>query len=142
MTKREKLGTTRLLHEAFRSLREAGLEDLRERGYEGITLAHLRVLQHVVFTGGSLSEIARAASISRQAVAKVAADLEGLGYLRLSPSPEDRRAYVAELTPAGSKLFQMVRKRVDAGEVRLARLLGKERLAELRAMLVEIAESW
>ena len=131
-------GTMRLLHEAFQVLRRREQDYLAERGYEGVTLTHARVVQHVVYTGGSLSEIARRSEISRQAVAKVARDLEEMGFVALAPSAEDRRAYEARLTAEGKKLFGVLRRSIDRSEAALARSLGAGKLAGLRETLERI----
>lgn len=93
----------------------------------------------MVYSGGSLSEIARKSRISRQAVAKTAAQLERQGYLRLKPSTSDRRVSVAELTAKGKKLFAAMRETIQESETRLEKHLGAKKLAQLRKALLEIA---
>lgn len=131
-------GLPRLLFETFHAVRDHMGERLAERGYPGLQLVHSRVLQHVVFTGGSLSHIAKASKMSRQAVSKAAGDLQDMGFLVLSPDPEDSRARIAELTEPGLELFKVLRSLIDLVETELADSIGEARLRTLRKTLQQI----
>ncbi len=77
------------------------IEKLRERGYADVGMAHGVLLRNMDLSGSPLSEVARRAGVSRQAVAKVAAELSRLGYVETEKSSEDARVKIVRLTNRG-----------------------------------------
>jgi DNA-binding MarR family transcriptional regulator len=64
-------------------------------------------------------------------------ELQEHGYIRREPDPDDRRARVLSLTPAGRRVFQRTQKRVHRREDELlAPLDERERAAFVRALTV------
>ncbi len=134
-------GTMRLTHVAFEVLRKRNKEFLIAAGYPDLGITCLRVLQHIVYSGTNLSEIARKSGISRQAVSKAAIELENDGYIVLQKSVEDARVLQANLTSSGKKLFKVLRQVIQQSEEHLARKLGVKKLETLRKLLKEVATS-
>jgi len=84
----------RLLHDSFNVCRGRVLEELASRGHPQINLSHSVVLRHIDVDGTPLSVVTKRAGVSRQAVAKVARQLEALGYLQ--PHPEESEPVTKE----------------------------------------------
>ena len=103
----------------------------------GQTSARWRVLAAVESTPRSVAQIARAWSLARQSVQRVADELERDGLIRYEENPDHRRAKLVRLTPTGAAALTRIQdaqrawanelgSQVDAGDVALAgEILGR-----------------
>ena len=135
LTAKRMNSVARLLHDSFNVCRGRVLEKLASRGHPEINLSHSVVLRHIDVDGTPLSVVTKRAGVSRQAVAKVARQLEALGYLATLPDPTDRRAKVLKLTPSGMRLFAACIEAYEAFEGELAQSIGRRRLEQFRNTL-------
>jgi DNA-binding MarR family transcriptional regulator len=70
----------------------------------GISHVEYQVMSWLSMSSGRserMSQIAQLANVNLSHLSRIAARLEGRGWLRRSPDPDDRRATVATLTDAG-----------------------------------------
>jgi DNA-binding MarR family transcriptional regulator len=78
--------------------------------------------------GGTVTETAERAGISKQAMGRLAADLENAGYIRVIVDPADARVRILELTEIGRRLmFDSLDVMADL-ENRYAKLIGSKTL--------------
>src|SRR5829696_4398231 len=63
--------------------------------------SHSAVFARIDPAGSRLSELARGANMSPQAMGELVDELEGLGYVVRRPDPRDRRAKLITLTESG-----------------------------------------
>jgi DNA-binding MarR family transcriptional regulator len=78
--------------------------------------------------GGTVTETAERAGISKQAMGRLAADLENAGYVRVIVDPADARVRILELTEIGRRLmFDSLDVMADL-ENRYAKLIGSKTL--------------
>jgi|SRR5581483_12231231 len=106
----------------------------------GQTSARWRILAAVEETPLTVADIARAWSLARQSVQRIADNLERDGLVAYTTNPKHRRAQLVRLTPRGRKVL----KRIQASQREWANTVG-ERIgaAELRranAALARILE--
>jgi DNA-binding MarR family transcriptional regulator len=85
--------------------------------------------------GTRLTELARRAGVTKQAVMVVVDDLELRGLVRRTPDPEDGRAKVVRLTARGRTCAAECRRAVAAIDARVRRSLGGRRHDALREAL-------
>ncbi len=104
-------------------------------GLDGIRPAQAVAL--VPLAGGGLhaSDLADRLRVSRQAVAQAIAALERHGYVSRVPDPADARARIIEPTPRGRQALRVMRSNAVDLENRWERVLGRQRLGELRETL-------
>ncbi len=114
---------------------------------EGVTAAGFRVKPShgAVFSlirpeGSRLTELARGAQMSPQAMGELVDELEGLGYLVRTPDPADRRAKLISLTEAGRRGVAAGGQAVAALERDISELLGERGHAQLRRLLLRLLE--
>jgi DNA-binding MarR family transcriptional regulator len=107
-------------------------------GYEGLTLAHIRVFSFPRPNGRRPSEVAEKLQITKQSVNDLLGNLEDLGYLIRAPDPTDGRARVIRLTASGRKLQIVTERAAQSAELRVAELLGSRRFAQFRRGLEEL----
>ncbi len=65
--------------------------------------AHLNLMPHLDLEGTRITELARRAEITKQAVGQLVSDLEAAGYVERTPDPTDQRAKIVRLTEEGRR---------------------------------------
>ena len=126
----------RLLQEAQRALAAEFVQGVQERGYPDVRAGHAAVFMHIDRrTGTRLTELARRARMTKQGMMLLVDDLEGRGYVRRVPDPEDGRAKVVRLTARGRRYVAEARRSLLALESRVRRQLGDRRYEQLRQSL-------
>jgi len=126
-----------LLQEAFRRLDQEITPALEDRASE-LTPSQARALLLVDRTGTRLTELARRAGVTKQAMMQMVDDLEEGGFVRRTPDPEDARAKAVRLTARGVRQRALARQAVQMAESRIRRELGPRRYAALRSALEDL----
>ena len=130
--------TAALLGEAYSALGHKIVAGVVEAGFPQRP-AHSGVFAHIDVEGGTrLTELARRANITPQAMGELVDDLERMGYVTRRPDPEDRRAKLIALTPRGVACVQAAFETIVGIEGRLEQLLGERQLEALRKALNRI----
>lgn len=127
-----------LLRMPVDAVRARMLADLHAAGFTDLVPAHFAVLRYPGPQGKRPSQLAAEAGVSRQAMAYLLSELEGLGYLTRVVDDGDARARIIELTQRGERLRRAVRASVRALEHDLKRQLGQDRFAQLIDLLAEL----
>jgi len=130
----------RLLLDAQRNYSVTALAELRRRGHSGLTLAHTNLLAHLDVGGARMTDLARNAGVTKQAIGKVVSDLEAKGYVRREGDESDRRASVITYTEAGWEFLRDAHEVKQQIEADYGRILGPAGLAELRRLLVALVD--
>jgi DNA-binding MarR family transcriptional regulator len=132
----------RLLLAAHRTLAGDLVVELEERGWPDLRASQAALLLNVDRRFGTrLTELARRAGVTKQAMMVVVDELEVRGLVRRTPDPEDGRAKVVKLTARGRTLAAESRRAVAAVEARAKRTLGGRRYESLRETLDLLLES-
>ena len=132
----------RLLLAAHRTLASDLVVELEERGWPDIRASQASLLLNVDRRAGTrLTELARRAGVTKQAMMVVVDELEVRGFVRRTPDPEDGRAKVVRLTARGRTLAAECRRAVAAVESRARRTLGGRRYEGLREALDLLLET-
>ena len=127
-----------LLRESFRTMNEAVIERLAERGHGEVRYAHGNVFQYLDDAGTRVSVLAQRAGMTKQSMAQLVEHLERHGYLERVPDPADGRAKLVRTTARGKEVFAIVREVVGELEGRIEAALGRAKLDRLRALLKEL----
>jgi DNA-binding MarR family transcriptional regulator len=122
----------------FRAFNARAVEMLRAHGYEGITLAHTALLVNLDTQGTRIVDLADRAGISKQAMGRLAQDLEERGYVRGSIDPTDRRAMMVTFTELGRQFLNDGVRILRQIEADYASVIGQEQLAALRASMLTL----
>ena len=91
----------RLLLRAFELFQEEIVAAVQEAGYADIRPADTRALRNLDEEGTRITELARRARVTKQAMSQLVQDLEARGYVERHPDPLDGRAKRVRLTEAG-----------------------------------------
>jgi DNA-binding MarR family transcriptional regulator len=130
----------RMLLEGHRVLSAELVAALDERGWSELRGSHTNVFLHIDRRSGTrLTELARRAAITKQAMMQVVDDLEARGYVRRVADPEDARAKVVKLTARGRRCVADCRRIIQAQESWTRRSLGDRRYEAFREALELLA---
>jgi DNA-binding MarR family transcriptional regulator len=134
--------TTELIVEVFRlngRLLEAGDNLVRDTG---LTSARWQVLGAIAAsaTPQPVSHIARNMGLTRQAVQRLANDLEEDGLVLFAPNPHHERAKLVLMTSKGSQAFESAMARQVPWANRLARGMNSNDIATALQVLVAMRQ--
>lgn len=104
-------------------------------GYGDLPRPLVQLFAHIGREPVRLSELARLLGTSRQWVLRLAHQGREMGMLILDTDPGDKRAMTVAFSDAGWRVVRLAVARMAEIEDELARRIGRERLAELVAIL-------
>lgn len=128
-----------LLMRAFYWADESLQNLISAKGWPAITRAQSLVFVNIGEGVTRPSEIATRIGVTRQAIHQTINELIELGYLKLEPDPNDKRAKVIRYTEQGARLGMDALVALRNVEEELGRRLGVETVKGLRAALTQ---SW
>jgi DNA-binding MarR family transcriptional regulator len=102
--------------------------------------SHGAVFSQLGPDGARLTDLARVAQMSPQAMGELVDELEGLGYVERRPDPSDRRAKLIVLTPAGRRCGEAGGRAIAELERHITDTLGERGHRDLRRMLRRLLE--
>lgn len=127
-----------LLLGGFRFLAEEATDRLASLGHPGVRPAHDFALRAIASGAGSVSEVGRRTSVSKQAAAKTVAFLEESAYVVRTPDPGDRRRMRLVVTERGHALMREGEDVFDDLRAHWESLVGRERIADLQDALLHL----
>ena len=102
--------------------------------------AHSAVFAQIGPEGSRLTELARGANMSPQAMGELVDELEELGYVVRRPDPTDRRAKLIVLTARGRGCIKAGIVTIEGIEQRLTQRLGERGHQQLRRLLTKLLD--
>lgn len=103
--------------------------------------SHSAVFAQIRPEGNRLTELARGANMTPQAMLELVDELGELGYLERQPDPTDRRAKLIVLTDRGRACVATGAATIQEIEERIQAILGARGHAELRRLLSRLLEA-
>jgi DNA-binding MarR family transcriptional regulator len=137
---RRRRNMRQLLLRASRIVNRHVVEGLHARGYTDLRSTHTTLLSNIDLAGSTVTVAADRAGITKQAMGRLATELEAAGYLRATGDPTDARARVLQLTKTGRRLMSDSLEVMAELERRYARLFGRARLAAVLQGLAAFVE--
>lgn len=116
----------RLLNNAVRRFEARVLELMGDRGHAETRIAHVSLTRNLDVEGTRLTELARRASMSKQAMGELVDQCAALGLVTRAVDPSDRRARIVTFTPAGLIWLEAFREAVDIAEREMRSELGAQ----------------
>jgi DNA-binding MarR family transcriptional regulator len=115
----------RLLNNAVRRFEARVLELMSASGHLDTRIAHVGLTRNLDVEGTRLTELARRASMSKQAMGELVDQCAQLGLVDRVADPSDGRARIIVFTPAGLSWLDAFRDAVDVAEQEMRSELGK-----------------
>lgn len=125
---RRRRNMRQLLLRASRIVNRHVIEGLHARGYSDLRSTHTTLLSNIDLAGSTVTEAAERAGVTKQAMGRLASELEGAGYVRVQSDPKDARVRILKLTKAGKRLMLDSFEVMAELERRYARSVGRDRL--------------
>jgi len=110
-------------------------------GHGDLRFSHGFLFQHLVDGERTVGDLATRLGVTQQAVSKVVAELEALGYLERADGAGDRRRRPVRLSARGRAAIARARKARLAVERRLEARCGARAVASARAVLADALEA-
>jgi DNA-binding MarR family transcriptional regulator len=127
----------RLLNNAVRRFEARVLELMSASGHDETRIAHVSLTRNLDVEGTRLTELARRASMSKQAMGELVDQCVELGLVDRVADPSDGRARIITFTAAGLSWLDAFRDAVDVAEQEMRAELGK---ATMDAILKGLAD--
>ena len=99
---------------------------------------HSAVFAQIHPDGTRLSDLARGANMTPQAMGEVVDELEALGYVTRRPDPTDRRAKLVVLTKLGRDCVEAGKRAIVDLEAEVTQMLGARGHRTLRTLLAKL----
>jgi DNA-binding MarR family transcriptional regulator len=100
--------------------------------------AHAAVFAQIDPEGSRLTDLAKRANMSPQAMGELVDELEEMEYVVRRPDPTDRRAKLITLTEKGHDCIAAGTATIDGIEQQLVDLLGERGHRQLRSLLTKV----
>lgn len=118
-----------LLLRASRAVNRDVVAELRARGYARLRATHTTLLSNIDLAGSSVTDAADRAGITKQAMGRLAAELQAAGFVRLQRDRRDARVRMVTLTRDGERLMLESLQVMAELQRRYARAIGSTRFA-------------
>jgi DNA-binding MarR family transcriptional regulator len=133
---RRRRNMRQLLLRASRLVNRGVVDGLQARGYADLRSTHTTLLSNIDLAGSTVTAAAERAGVTKQAMGRLATELENAGYIRVQSDADDGRVRVLKLTRTGKRLMLDSLEVMADLERRYAREIGEDRL---EAMLQSLA---
>jgi DNA-binding MarR family transcriptional regulator len=115
----------RLLNNAVRRFEARVLELMNEQGHAETRIAQLSLIRNLDVEGTRLTELARRASMSKQAMGELVDQCAELGLVDRVADPSDGRARIVRFTRKGLVWLNALRDAISIAEREMRAELGK-----------------
>jgi DNA-binding MarR family transcriptional regulator len=132
-----RLNTVSMLGQAYSLLGFQIVEGVVGAGYPQKP-KHSAVFAQISPDGSRLTELARKAGMSPQAMGELVDELVDMGYVLRRPDPDDGRAKLIVLTERGWNAVAAGRQTIEGIEGQVTEILGEHGHRELRRLLSEL----
>ena len=119
----------------------AGETGMRGR-YDPLTASSFRFLSLIPGEGARVTDLARLAGMTKQALGQRVDLLEPLGYIEVTPDPADRRVRRISRTAAGDRVVVDVNELYQHLDAYWRGVLGTRRFETFRSAMLELAVGW
>ena len=128
-----------LLLGGFRTLVDAAIAELAERGHEDVRPVHDFAMRAIAAGADSASELGRRLSITKQSAAKTIAVLQERGYVTRDTDPRDGRRKRLQVTARGFDVMRQGEAVFDELRDQWAQQIGAAELERIEDHLTALA---
>ncbi len=130
----------KILAVSKRQFDEWATRKLSSHGYEDFKMVYMPVLMNIHREGTNNNDLACHARVSKQAMSKVAKELQQMGYIKAKASTDDKRSTIFSLTDRGKKLVIQARLAVKELMDIYRKEFGKEEFDSAIGLLFRIMD--
>jgi DNA-binding MarR family transcriptional regulator len=126
----------RLLNNAVSRFESRVLELMSQSGRPQARISHISLTRNLDLKGTRVSELARRAGMTKQAMGELVSQCAALKLVVTSTDPSDKRARVVQFTAEGLRWLEAFRQAVDHAEREMRDEVGARSMDVLRGALV------
>lgn len=130
----------KIIHNLKRQFDQWALLELTSHMRSDFKLAHMPFIMNIAPEGINNNELAKRARVTKQAMSKVAKELQELGYIQSSEDAGDKRVTIFTLTERGKKFVLEARLCVNDLMNEYRALVGKNKFDATLDTLLQILE--
>lgn len=131
---------TMLLAMSYRAMGDRFHDRLRQIGLEPLRPAHGYVFRFLAEKRATTVDIGQHLGVTKQAAAKIVAELDDWGYVLREPHPTDKRAQYVTLAAKGRDYLRFADSLWSDLEGEMAEIIGADALANLKESLTAYLE--
>ena len=113
---------------------------LKENGYHDISPSHGWIFYNTEEGGSRITDLAAKAKITKQSMSVLVSQLENGGYVKKTPDPNDKRAWLLVLTAKGKKAKSTGQQINYVFEEQWKKKLGEKDYSHFRQLLMKLCE--
>lgn len=132
----------RLLNNALRRFETRVFELLAQANHTEARLTHLNLTRNLDEAGTRMTELARRAGVTKQAIGELIVQCEDLGLIKRVSDPTDARAKLVKFTERGLEWLEAFRAALEQAEQEMRQELGTLCVDGLKAALTTYAEAY
>jgi DNA-binding MarR family transcriptional regulator len=125
----------RLLNNAVSRFESRVLEFMSQSGHPQARISHMSLTRNLDLDGTRVSELARRAGMTKQAMGELVSQCRALNLVVSRPDPSDKRARVVRFTSEGLRWLEAFRQAVDRAEREMRDEVGAMSMDVLRGAL-------
>lgn len=129
-----------LIHHLSRHLFNSANKKWTDIGYPDIRTTHVSILIRIEGEEHNHNILAKRLGITRQAISKLNRELIENGYVRTSPSINNKKSETLSLTDKGRQFLKDFKKANQDLERSFIKILGKERFEHFKSALLTLDE--
>lgn len=114
----------RRLNETARIFEHKIVENLKLRGHDELTVAHISLTRNLDEDGTRLTELARRASMTKQSMSELVDQVERTGLIEKRRDPTDGRAKLVCFTPSGLAWLEAFHQSLLVAETEMREEIG------------------
>jgi DNA-binding MarR family transcriptional regulator len=130
----------RHFHNAARKFDARVLAILGERGWDEVRLVHINLTRCLDYSGTRLTELAKRAAMTKQAMGELVDECERMGLVERTADPTDGRAKIVVFTAPGKRFMGAFRDAIEETEAEITRQLGAPQVREMKQALADYTE--
>lgn len=131
----------RLMNNAIFRFEKRVFELLSEAGHSSTRQSHLHLTRNLDTEGTRITELAKRAQMTKQAMGDLVRECEALGLVARTPDPTDARAKIVIFTPAGLKWLDSFKSAVEQAEREMRAVVGTKQVGQIAAVLRDYGRS-
>lgn len=132
----------RLLHELSGHTVDVAMARLRTKGHGQVGTAHAVLLRNLDYSGTSLTTLAARSNVTKQAMTRIARELNERGYVRVTPDAGDRRAKIVTFSAKGDSLIADAMAIAQEIERDYAAIVGRRAVEQMRSTLQKLVPAF
>jgi DNA-binding MarR family transcriptional regulator len=109
-------------------------------GFESTTLAYASVMRHMSPKGSRITDIAKRAGVTKQAIGQIVAQMEADGVVEVVSDPDDARAKIVRIPRSQMGKYRQASEIVAQQYKDVEARLGKDGVAKLHELLTKLVE--